>query len=62
MTLTEIGRPQISVRCPYKVVISPWVPTRPEAKTRNDQNDQKWMKRSPNVTQVTTPVVYKLCF
>ena len=30
-TLTEIGWPQVSGGCPYKVVISQWVPTRPEA-------------------------------
>ena len=37
MTLTEIGRPQVSGGCPYKVVISQWVPTRPEAKTDNER-------------------------
>ena len=31
MTLTEIGRPQISGGYPYKVLNSQWVPTRPEA-------------------------------
>ena len=29
---TEIGWSQVSDGCPYKVVISQWVPTRPEAK------------------------------
>ena len=32
MTLTEIGRPQISGRYPYKVVNSQLVPSRPGAK------------------------------
>ena len=31
MTLIEIGRPQISGGCPYKILNSQWVPTRPEA-------------------------------
>ena len=31
MILTEIGRPQISGRYPYKVLNSQWVPTKPEA-------------------------------
>ena len=39
MTLTEIERPQISGGCPYKVLNSQWVPTRPEAMMKNDQ---KW--------------------
>ena len=30
--LMTIGWPQVSGRCPYKVVISQWVPARPEAK------------------------------
>ena len=37
MTLIEIGIPQISGGCPYKVVNSQWVPTRPEAMTKNEQ-------------------------
>ena len=37
MNLIEIGWPQVSGGCPYKVVISQWVPTRPEAMTRNEQ-------------------------
>ena len=37
MTLTEIERPQISGGCPYKVLNSQWVPTRPEAMMKNDQ-------------------------
>ena len=37
MTSTEIGRPQTSGGCPYKVLNSQWVPTRPEAMTKNDQ-------------------------
>ena len=40
MTLTEIGRPQVSGRCPYKVVNSQWVPTRPEAMTNNEQMNE----------------------
>ena len=36
-TLTEIDWPQISGGCPYKVVNSQWVPTRPEAMT-NERN------------------------
>ena len=31
MTSTEIGRPQISGGCPYKVLNSQLVPARPEA-------------------------------
>ena len=31
MNFIEIGIPQISGRCPYKVVNSQWVPTRPQA-------------------------------
>ena len=38
MTLTEIGRPQVSGGCPYKVVISQWVPTRPEAMRKTKMN------------------------
>ena len=37
MTLIEIGIPQISGGCPYKIVNSQWVPTRPEALTKNEQ-------------------------
>ena len=38
MTSTGIGRPQISRGCPYKVLNSQWVTTRPEAmrKTKMD--------------------------
>ena len=33
---TEISWPQVSGGCPYKVVISQWVPTRPEANELNE--------------------------
>ena len=36
MTLIEIGWPQVSGGCPYKVVISQWVPTTPEANELNE--------------------------
>ena len=49
MTLIEIGIPQISGGCPYKVVNSQWVPTRPEAMTRKIN---KWTKHSLNVTRM----------
>ena len=38
MTLTEIGRPQISDGCPYKVLNSQWVPTRPAAMRKTKMN------------------------
>ena len=44
MTLTEIGRPQVSGGCPYKVLNSQWVPTRPEAMW-------KWTNECVNITQ-----------
>ena len=40
MTLTEIGRPQICGRCPYKVQNSQWVPTKPQAKMENEQMNE----------------------
>ena len=41
ITLTAIGIPQISGGCPYKVLNSQWVPTRPDAmlKTKNKQKN-----------------------
>ena len=38
-TLIKIGWPQVSGGCPYKVLNSQWVPTRP--KTNEQMN--KWM-------------------
>ena len=49
MTLTEIGRPQVSGRCPYKVLNSQLVPTRPEAKTKNEQMNEMFTERYINI-------------
>ena len=42
MTLIEIGRPQISGGCPYKVLNSQWVPTRPEAMNVTTLHLDRW--------------------
>ena len=53
MTLTEIGRPQISGGCPYKVLNSQWVPTRPEAMRKTE------MSKRPKLN-LTTLQSYKM--
>ena len=56
MTLIEIGIPQISDGCPYKVVNSQWVPTSPEAMMKNEQMNETFTEHYTHMGPPPNPV------